>query len=48
MKKKVLFVVFGVAYTGVLYHILYSILSKKSKGERGPVGPMGIQGEKRK
>lgn len=46
MKKKVLFVVFGVVYTGVLYHTLYSILSKKCKGERGPVGPMGPKGDK--
>lgn len=46
MKKNVLFVVFGAVYTGVLYHTLYSILSKKCKGERGPAGPMGPKGDR--
>lgn len=46
MKKKVLIVLFGAIYTGILYHTLYSILSKKCKGERGPMGPKGEKGDR--
>lgn len=52
MKKKVLIVLFGAAYTGILYHTLYKTLSVKCKGEKGdtgavgPAGPVGPKGEK--
>lgn len=46
MKKKVLIVLFGAVYTGVLYHTLYKTLSIKCKGEKGPAGPKGEKGDR--